>query len=143
MCGANFVLYAAGWLEGALTVSYEKLMLDADYLGALHVFLKGLKLDEYAFAMDAFREVAPGTHFFGCAHTMKNYRNAFYESELGDTQSFENWRDEGEMDAVVRANVKWKRMLRDYEAPTLDPSIDEHLQTFMAKRKEAMSDIWH
>ena len=143
LCGANFVLHAAGWLEGALTISYEKLVLDADYLGALHVFLKGLSLDDNAFAMDAFREVAPGTHFFGCAHTLANYETAFYESELSDTQSFENWHDAGEEDSVVRANRKWKRMLAEYEAPLLDPPIDEALQEFMATRKGSMPDTWH
>ena len=143
LCGANFVLHAAGWLEGALTISYEKLVLDADYLGALHVFLKGLSFDDNAFAMDAFREVAPGTHFFGCAHTLANYETAFYESELSDTQSFENWRDAGEEDSVVRANRKWKRMLAEYEAPLLDSPIDEALQEFMATRKGSMPDTWH
>ncbi len=143
MCGANFVLHAAGWLEGALTMSYEKLVLDADYLGALHVFVKGLKLDDNAFAMDAFREVGPGNHFFGCQHTLANYETAFYESELSDTQSFENWRDSGSKDSITRANAKWKEMLRTYEAPPIDPAIDENLQAFMAKKKETMPDIWH
>ncbi len=143
MCGANFVLHAAGWLEGALTMSYEKLVLDADYLGGLHIFLQGLALDDNALAMDAFREVPPGNHFFGCSHTLANYQTAFYESELSDTQSFESWRDRGEQDSVIRANAKWKKMLRDYEAPPLDPGIDEALQDFMARKKETMPDIWH
>ncbi|MGI9405364.1 MAG: trimethylamine methyltransferase family protein [Hyphomicrobiaceae bacterium] len=143
MCGANFVLHAAGWLEGALTISYEKLVLDADYLGALHVFLKGLALDENAFATDAFHEVGPGNHFFGCKHTQANYETAFYESGLSDTQSFENWRDAGEQDSVVRANTRWKQMLADYEAPALDRSTDDALQEFMIKRKETMPDVWH
>lgn len=143
MCGANFVLHAAGWLEAALTMSYEKLVLDADYLGALHVFLRGLPLDENAFAMDAFRETGPGNHFFGCEHTLKNYETAFYESEIADTQSFENWRDEGETDATLRANAKWKQMLETYEAPPLDPAIDEHLRAYTARKKETMPDIWH
>ncbi len=143
MCGANFVLHAAGWLEGALTISYEKLVLDADYLGALHVFLKGLALDDNALAIDAFREVGCGNHFFGCEHTKANYQTAFYESELSDTQSFENWRDGGSQDAVVRANRKWKRMLEDYQAPPLDAAVDENLREFMTKKKHTMPDIWH
>lgn len=143
MCGANFVLHAAGWLEGALTISYEKLVLDTDYLGALHVFLKGLSIDDNALAMDAFREVGCGNHFFGCNHTQKNYENAFYESSLADTQSFESWRNQGEQDSVVRANQKWKQMLQTYEVPPLDEAIDESLQAFMKRRKEAMPDIWH
>jgi len=143
MCGANFVLHAAGWLEGALTVSYEKLVLDADYLGGLHVLLKGLTFDDNAIAMDAFREVGPGNHFFGCAHTLANYETAFYESELADTQSFENWHDGGGQDAVIRANRKWNDMLATYEPPPLDPAIDEALRSFMIQRKDSMPDIWH
>ena len=143
LCGANFVLHAAGWLEAALTMSYEKLMLDADYLGALHVLLKGLALDDNAFAMEAFREVGPGNHFFGCAHTLANYETAFYESELSDTQSFETWQEGGELDAAVRANRKWKAMLAAYEAPPLDAATDEALQAYMVKKKETLPDIWH
>ena len=143
LCGANFVLHAAGWLEGALTVSYEKLVLDADYLGALHTFLKGLALDRNALAKDAFREVGCGNHFFGCQHTLANYETAFYESELSDTQSFENWRDKGETDSVIRANAKWKQMLESYEAPAIDPAINEGLLAYMSQKKETMPDIWH
>ena len=143
MCGANFVLHAAGWLEGALTISYEKLLLDADYLGGLHTFMKGLSLDDNALAMDAFREVGCGNHFFGCEHTQRNYESAFYESELADTQAYENWKDQGEEDAVRRANRKWKQMLRDYEPPEFDRSLDEELQSYMANRKNEMPDIWH
>lgn len=143
LCGANFVLHAAGWLEGALTISYEKLLLDADYLGALHVLLRGLSLDDNAFAMDAFSEVGPGNHFFGCQHTLGNYRTAFYESELADAQSFENWFDDGEQDSVERANRRWKELLADYEPPPLGEAVDEQLQDFMVRRKESMPDIWH
>ena len=143
MCGANFVLHAAGWLEAALTISYEKLLLDADYLGALHVFMKGLTVDENTLAMDAFREVGCGSHFFDCEHTKRNYETAFYTGDLSDTQAFEYWFDQGEQDAVIRANRKWKQMLRDYQDPGIDPSVDEGLREFMAKRKEEMPDIWH
>ena len=142
LCGANFVLHAAGWLEGALTISYEKLVLDADYLGGLHTFLRGLDLDDNAFAMDAFAEVGPGNHFFGSAHTLTNYETAFHESELADVQSFENWHDGGELDSVMRANRKWKQLLADYEPPPLDDAVDEALLDFMARRKRSMPDIW-
>ena len=143
LSGANFVLQAAGWLEAALTVSYEKLMLDADYLGAMHVFLQGLTLDGNNFAADAFTEVSPGNHFFGCQHTLKNYRTAFYDSALSDNQSFENWTDRGSEDAVIRANRKWKQDLADYQAPPLDPAIDEALLDFMARKKATLPDIWY
>ena len=142
LSGANFVLQAAGWLEGALTLSYEKLVMDADYLGALHVFLRGLSLEDEDFAMDAFAEVGPGGHFFGCAHTLRHYRTAFYDSNLSDTQSFENWVDRGSLDAQQRANAKWKADLAAYEAPPLDVGVDEALLEFMARRKALLPDIW-
>ena len=143
LCGANFILHAAGWLEGALTIGYEKLVLDADYLGAAHTFLKGLSVDVDELAFDAFREVGPGGHFFGCAHTLAHYKTAFHENELADTNSFENWVDEGQLDAAQRANRYWKEVLDQYEPPPLDPAIDEELQAFMTNRKKSMPDIWH
>ena len=143
LCGANFILHAAGWLEAALTIGYEKLMLDVDYLGAAHTFLKGLPVDTNTLAFDAFEEVGPGGHFFGCAHTLANYEDAFHTSELADTSTFENWVDAGQPDSVQRASAHWKELLRRYEPPPLEITIDDGLKEFMEKKKEAMLDIWH
>ncbi len=143
LCGAHYVLHAAGWLESALTVSYEKLVIDADYLGALHKFVKGVSLAPDQFTTESFEEVGPGGHFFGSAHTLEHYEDAFYESELFTTPPYEQWVDEGSTDIAQRANAKWKRMLAEYEQPEMDPGIDEELQAFMAKRKSEMPDIWH
>ncbi|WP_286193795.1 trimethylamine methyltransferase family protein [Tropicibacter sp. R16_0] len=143
LSGANFVLQSAGWLEGALTMSYEKLVMDADYLGAMHRCLGGLPLDDEAFAMDAFAEVGPGGHFFGCGHTMRNYETAFYDAELSDTQSFETWSERGSPDSMRRANRKWKEDLQRYEAPPLDAAIDESLRDFMDHKKATLPDLWH
>ena len=80
-CGANFILHSAGFLDGLLSMSYEKFVMDADFCGALHTYLDGVKVDDNQLALDAFREVGPGSHFFGCAHTMANYETAFWDSE--------------------------------------------------------------
>ena len=143
LCGSHFVLHAAGWMESALTISYEKLVIDADYLGALHKFVKGVSLDDNQFAGGAFAEVGPGNHFFGCEHTLANYENAFYESELFSTMPFEQWEEEGSLDIAQRANLKWKQMLEEYQKPDLDPGVDEELQAFIQRRKGEMPDIWH
>ena len=143
MAGTNFVLHAAGWLEGGLTMGYEKLMLDLDRLGVMARLLEGLALDDNAFAMEAFREVGIGKHFLGCAHTMANYESAFFEPDLADSSSFEQWRDAGGKDAERRAHERWTRLLRDYEAPALDPAVDEALRDFVARRKAEMADAWH
>ncbi len=143
LCGAHYVLHAAGWMESALTVSYEKLVIDADYLGALHRLVKGVSLDPDQFTIDSFEEVGPGGHFFGCAHTLEHYESAFYESDLFTTPAFEQWVEEGSTNIAQRANVKWKRMLAEYERPYLDPGTDEALQAYMEKRKSEMPDIWH
>ena len=143
LCGANFILHAAGWLEAALTIGYEKLVLDADHLGAVHTLLGGLAVDSETLALDAFREVGPGNHFFGCAHTLSRYETAFHECEIADTDSYENWRDAGSRDSMMRANAKWKEILRACESPPLDASVDEGLREFMARKKTSMPDIWH
>jgi trimethylamine--corrinoid protein Co-methyltransferase len=141
LAGANFILHAAGWLEAGLVMSYEKFVMDAEQCGAFHVVGRGLTLDDNGFAMDAFREVGPGTHFLGSAHTMRNYETAFFDFELSDNNSFEQWSQEGAHDIVWRANQKWKAMLKAYEQPVLDPAVDEALLAFMDQRKGAMPDM--
>jgi trimethylamine---corrinoid protein Co-methyltransferase len=84
--------------------------------------------------------VGPGSHYLGCTHTQANFENAFWRSGLADNNSFEQWRDEGEKDIVVRANARWKQMLRDYQAPALDPGIDDALNAFMTRRKSVLPD---
>ena len=138
--GANFILHSAGWLEGGLAMSYEKFVMDVDQCGAMHTLARGMPLDENAFALDAFREVGPGKHFLGSAHTLANYETAFYDFELADNNSFEQWSAEGSQDQLARANKKWKAMLAGYEAPPLDPSKDEQLREYMAQRKAALPD---
>ena len=143
MSGANFVLHAAGWLEGGLVMDYEKLVLDNDRLGMLHTMLRGMPLDDNAFAMDGFNEVGPGSHFLGSAHTLANYETAYYESPFGDSMSWEQWNEEGELDARQRANADWKARLADYEQPPLPPGVDEALEEFVEKKKAAVADAWY
>jgi trimethylamine---corrinoid protein Co-methyltransferase len=87
--GTNFVLHAAGWLEGGLSSSYEKLIMDMDQLGMMHVLAKGIDLSENGQTMDALREVGPGSHFLGCAHTQANFETAFFRSTVADNNSVE------------------------------------------------------
>jgi len=140
--GTNFVLHAAGWLEGGLVSSYEKFAIDADQLGMMQVFAGGYDLSENGQAMDAIREVGPGSHFLGCAHTQANFETAFYRSAVADNNSFEQWQAEGGLDTARRANALWKKWLADYEAPALDPAVDEALQAFVRQRKESMPDAF-
>ena len=142
-CGANFILHSAGFLDGLLSMSYEKFVMDADFCGALHTYLDGVAIDDNQLALDAFREVGPGNHFFGCAHTMENYETAFWDSEIADNEPFEKWEAAGSDDAAIRANRKWKKMLAEYEAPPLDVAIDDALQDFMARRKSETEDAWY
>lgn len=141
--GANFILHAAGWLEGGLVMGYEKFVLDCDHLGMMHKMMAGLPMDENAFAMDAFREVEPGKHFLGCAHTMANYQTAFYDADLADNDSFEQWRDAGSRAADIRADKKWRTLLASHSDPAIDPGVDEALNEFMTRRKQSMADAWY
>ena len=90
--------------------------------------------------MDAIREVGPGSHFLGCAHTQANFQTAFYRSTIADNNSYEQWEAEGSQDMAQRANAQWKKMLSEYEPPPIDPAIDEALHDFMARRKASLPD---
>jgi trimethylamine--corrinoid protein Co-methyltransferase len=138
--GVNFVLHAAGWLEGGLAIGYEKFVLDCDQLGMMHTFVRGLDVSENGLALDALRTNPPGNHFLGTAHTLANFETAFYRSDTSDNSSFEQWSEEGGLDAAQRANALWKRRLAEYEAPALDPAIDEAMLDFIARRKSELPD---
>ena len=140
MAGVNFVLHSAGWLEGGLVSGYEKLIMDADQLGMMEVFARGYDLSENGQALDAIREVGPGSHFLGCSHTQDNFKTAFYRSAIADNNSFEQWELEGSQDATARANTIWKQLLNEYQPPALDPAIDEALLEFIEKRKRSFAD---
>ena len=143
LCGANFILHSAGWLEGGLAMGYEKFMMDLDLCGAAHTYLKGVSLDDDQFALDGFAEVGPGKHFFGSQHTLRHYETAFYEPALSDSNSFEQWRDAGETTAEQRAAVMVHETLANYEAPAMDDATDAALEEFVARRKAEMTDQWY
>jgi trimethylamine--corrinoid protein Co-methyltransferase len=131
----NFVLHAAGWLEGGLTTGYEKFVLDCELLGMYHKLMEGMDLSDDAFALDSIRDVAPGGHHLGTAYTLANFRTAFHRTELFDYNSAEQWLEEGAQDAETRAHTKYKQLLESYQGPELDPDIDAALLDYMARRK--------
>lgn len=142
-CGTNFVLHSAGFLDGLLSMSYEKFMMDTDICAALHTYCKGLQVDDETLGLDALREGGPGQHMFGTAHTLRHYETAYWDSALDDYQPWETWAERGSTDAIVRAKARWQSQLAAYEVPPLDEGIDEGLQAFMAKKKASMEDAWH
>jgi len=141
LAGVNFMLHTAGWLEGGLSMGYEKFILDADQAAMIEVFLSGVDDSENGQAMDAIREVGPGNHFLGCDHTQSNFETAFYRSTTADNNSFEQWESEGALDAAKRANQIWKTTLAEYESPPIDPGINEALKDFIKRRKSEMPDV--
>jgi trimethylamine--corrinoid protein Co-methyltransferase len=142
-CGANFILHSAGFLDGLLSMSYEKFMLDADLCGALHAYLDGVRIDDDQLAVEAFAEVGPGNHFFGSSHTLRHYETAFWDSDLSDNEPFEKWEQAGSADAATRANRLWKKRLAEYEPPAMDVAVREALEDFVARKKAEAPDAWY
>ena len=138
--GVNFVLHAAGWLEGGLSMGYEKFVLDLDQCGAMHELAKGMDLSPNGQAIDAILANEPGTHFLGTAHTLANFETAFYRSNTADNNSFEQWEIDGSLDAAQRANAIWKQTLAEYEAPPLDEAKDEELLAWIDRKKASFPD---
>jgi trimethylamine--corrinoid protein Co-methyltransferase len=142
LAGVNFMLHACGWLEGGLVSSYEKFVMDADQLGILHHFARGVAMDENGQGMDALREVGPGGHFLGCAHTQANFKDAFWRSDLLDYKPFETWDEEGARDTQALASARVARLLGEYRAPPLDEGTREALDDFVARGKAAVPDAF-
>ncbi|WP_108482013.1 trimethylamine methyltransferase family protein [Oceaniglobus ichthyenteri] len=142
LSGVNFMLHACGWLEGGLVSSYEKFVMDADQLGALHGLARGVDITENGQAMGAIAEVGPGGHYLGCAHTQENFKSAFWRSDLFDYKPFETWDEEGARDTQTLAAARVSKLLGDYVQPHLDPAIAESLDAYVAKKKESMPDAF-
>ncbi len=140
LAGVNLVTHAAGWLEGGLVSGYEKFVMDVDQLAMMQALASGMDISERGQALDAIREVGPGGHFLGCAHTQANFETAFYQSTIADYSSYEQWSMEGSLTAEQRANAVWKKMLAEYEDPGLDPAIDAALLEYMARRRAVLTD---
>jgi len=140
LAGTHFVLHAAGWLEGGLTMGYEKFIIDADQCGLWGRLLAGIDLSENGQAMEAIREVGPGQHFLGAAHTLANFETAFGRSEVSHSDSFEQWREEGSLDTASRAHGLWKQKLESYAPPEIDPAADAALLDYVARRRREIPD---
>jgi len=135
MGGVNLLYQGAGWLEGGLTASYEKLIIDAEILQMIAELLQPLTVDEASLGFDAIADVGPGGHFFGTAHTLERYETAFYTPLVSDWRNFETWQADGAHTATERANGLWKRLLAEAVPPPLDPAVAEALDAFVDRRR--------
>jgi len=133
---ANIVLHGAGWMEGGLTASFEKFVLDVELLQMMAETLRPIEVNEATLGLSAIREVEPGGHFFGAAHTLERYETAFYTPLVSDWRNYETWEESGAETATQRAHKIYKRVLAEFEPPPLDPAVKEELDAFIARRKE-------
>ncbi len=132
----NMIKHAAGWMEGGLQASFEKLVLDVDLLQMVSEFLKPLTVNDAELAIDAMKDVGPGGHFFGTQHTQDRYKTAFYSPIISDWRNSESWVEAGRPDAMQKANAVWKQALADYEEPAIDAGVAEEVDAYVARRKE-------
>ena len=138
--GVNFMLHSCGWLEGGLVSSFEKFVIDADQLGALHTLSSGIDISTNGLAINALEEVGPSGHFLGCNHTQLNFENAFWRSDIFDYKPFETWQEEGAKDTTSNASKRVKSLLENYIKPELDISVEEELRDFIKIKKDSMPD---
>jgi trimethylamine--corrinoid protein Co-methyltransferase len=131
---SHLINHAAGWLEGGMSASMEKIVVDAEMLRNWAQFLKGITFDDDDIAVEAIKGVAPGGHFFGAPHTLARYESAFYRPILSDGSNFESWVEAGSRNATERATGVWKQMLAEYVPPPLDPAVKEAVQAYLARR---------
>ena len=141
MSHTNLVFHAAGWLESGLTVSFEKLVMDAENLAMMEHMLQGPEWSKDAFALDSIHEVGPSGHNFGTQHTQERFETAFYPAFIHDRRNLGTWQEGGSEDVVKRANTLWKTLVREYEKPSLDIAIQEELQEFVTKRTKELENV--
>ena len=135
MGGGNFIMHGAGWLEGGLVAGFEKFVLDVDLIQMVSEFLQPLETNQDALGVEAIRDVGPGGHFFGSAHTLSRYSTAFYQPIISDWRNNQQWAAAGKPEAMQRANHVYKQALNEYQEPYMDPAIKEELNAFVDRRK--------
>jgi trimethylamine--corrinoid protein Co-methyltransferase len=140
LTGANFVMHAAGWLEGGLVSCYEKFIIDIELLRMLRVEFTPLEISESALAFGAHEEVGHGGHFLGAAHTLERFRDCFYRPLLSSTANFERWLRYGGKDATARAGEIWRSTLEAYTPPPLDDAIRAELDDYVTRRRRELGD---
>ncbi len=140
LAGTNFVMHAAGWLEGGLVSCYEKFIIDVELLRMLRVEFTPLEIDEESLAFGAHEEVGHGGHFLGAAHTMERFRDCFYRPLLSSTANYERWLRLGGKDATARAAEICARTLEQYQPPPLEDAIRAELDDFLARRRAELGD---
>jgi trimethylamine--corrinoid protein Co-methyltransferase len=134
--GANLVYHGAGWMEGGLTASFEKIVLDVEMLHLMAGLVQPFDVSDAELGLDAQREVPPGGHFFGAQHTLARYQTAFHKPLIADWRAYPNWAADGARDATARATAVWQQALDAYVAPPLDPGVAEALEAFVMRRRE-------
>jgi trimethylamine---corrinoid protein Co-methyltransferase len=140
LAGTNYVMHAAGWLEGGLVSCYEKYIVDIELLRMLKHEFKPLEVTEESLAFDAHVEVGSGGHFLGAAHTLMNFRTCFYRPLLSSTENFDRWTKKGGADAAERAARIWREKLEEYEQPPIDDGVRTQLREFVARRRAELGD---
>ncbi|HJZ09465.1 MAG TPA: trimethylamine methyltransferase family protein, partial [Trebonia sp.] len=140
LAGTNFVMHAAGWLEGGLVSCYEKFIIDIELLRELRVEFTPLEIDEASLAFGAHEEVGHGGHFLGAAHTMERFRECFYRPLLSSTANFERWLKLGGKDTAARAGDIWRAKLDSFQPPPLDDAIRAELDDFVQRRRRELGD---
>ena len=140
LAGTNFVMHAAGWLEGGLVSCYEKFIIDIELLRELRVEFTPLEISEESLAFGAHSEVGHGGHFLGAAHTMERFRTCFYRPMLSSTANFERWIKLGGKDTAARAGEIWRARVDAFEPPPLDDAIRAELDDFVARRRRELGD---
>ena len=141
MGGCHMMKHAVGWLEGGLCASFEKIIVDAEMLQTMAEFLEPIGVDEASIGIDAMRDVGPGGHFFGTAHTLDRYETAFYEPMLSDWRNFETWEEAGSVTAERRANKIFKAVLAEYQPPPMEATVREELDAFVEQRRREITTI--
>src|SRR6201985_449153 len=140
LAGTNFVMHAAGWLEGGLVSCYEKFIVDVELLRLLPVEVTPLEITEESLAFDAHVEVGAGGHFLGAAHTLERFRECFYRPLLSSTENFDRWTKRGSRDTTARAAEIWRKKLESFEAPPLDDAIRAELADVVTRRRRELGD---
>jgi trimethylamine--corrinoid protein Co-methyltransferase len=122
MSGANYIHDIAGLMESDLTVSYEKLAIDNELLGACQRVLRGIEVNDDTLAVDLLIEKGPAQDYIAEEHTIRYMREEFYQPKLSNRE------ERGSMAPGSDCLSNAKKLVQEIRENPPKPLIDDSLR---------------
>jgi trimethylamine--corrinoid protein Co-methyltransferase len=131
--GMNFIYDSAGSLDGSITTSYEKIVVDNEVCGMVARTLEGIKVTKDTLAVDEIVKAGPAASFLSSQHTMRSFRTEHFLPSMLDRRPRDAWEAAGGKDMAKVARERAKKILKEYQPEPLDKTVLREGEAYVKK----------